>query len=174
MIGKWDNISFKTKRYREQSVHRSCDCKEKRKMESNELRNLRKRALNELWWSESVVPRKITWKTLEKTEPIQIQFLIRSTYNLLLTARNLMRFGKMDDTICGPGHIKHILSSCIISLAVPWYCPKKIAHDLKPKRVNANKTETKAAKKKELRLLKAGQISCKINGTKIENKSLVH
>ena len=64
---------------------------------------------------ESVVPRKITWKTLWKMEPIRIQFTIRSTYDLLPTPTKIMRWGMSDDAKCGlcsePGHLEHILSS---------------------------------------------------------------
>ena len=69
---------------------------------------------------ESAVPRKITWKTLWKMEPIRIQFTIRSTYDLLPTPTNLMRWGMSDDAKCGlcsePCHLEHILSSCKIAL----------------------------------------------------------
>ena len=89
---------------------------------------------------ESAVPRKITWKTLWKMEPIRIQFTIRSTYDLLPTPTNLMRWGKIDDPKCGlcsePGHLEHILSSCKTALTqrrFTWrhdMVLRKLAHHL--------------------------------------------
>ena len=58
--------------------------------------------------SESAVTRRILWHTLWKMEPIQLQFTVGSTYDLLPRPTNLMRLGKSDDAKCGlssePGH----------------------------------------------------------------------
>ena len=124
---------------------------------------------------ESAVPRKITWKTLWKMEPIRIQFTIRSTYDLLPTPTNLMRWGMSDDAKCGlcsePGHLEHILSSCKTALTqrrFTWRHDtvlRKLAHHLELKRVHANKSETKAVRKEGLKFVKAGQTVSKTNET---------
>ena len=93
-----------------------------------------------------------TWKTLWKMEPIRIQLSIRSTYDLLSTPTNLMRWGMSDDAnsglCCEPGNLEHILSSCKTTLTQRRFMwrhdtvLRKLAHHFEPKRVHANKSET--------------------------------
>ena len=104
-------------------------------------------------------------------EPNWLQFAIRSTYDLLPTPTNLMRWGKSDCAECGlcsgPGHLEHILSSCRTALTqrrFTWRHDKvlrKLAHHVELKRVNANKVETKRAKKDTIKFVKAGQTARK-------------
>ena len=170
----------------------TADCKEKRKMVTDELRNVEEEkrmaravgmASQGAWMKwESAVPRKITWNTLWKMEPIRIQFTIRSTYDLLPTPTNLMRWGMSDDAKCGlcsePGHLEHILSSCKTALTqrrFTWrhdMVLRKLAHHLELKRVNANKSDAKIEKKEEKRFVKAGQTARKANDTKVREQSV--
>ena len=125
---------------------------------------------------ESAVTRKITWNTLWKMEPIRLQFTIRSTYDLLPTPTNLMRWGKSDCAECGlcsgPGHLEHILSSCRTALTqrrFTWRHDKvlrKLAHHVELKRVNANKIKTKRVKKDTIEFVKTGQTARKKTNTK--------
>ena len=66
-----------------------------------------------------VVDRKLSWKELWKWEPASISFLIRSTYDVLPSVANLVRWGitENDKCKCGQyGSLKHTLSSCSLGL----------------------------------------------------------
>ena len=146
----------------------TADCKEKRQMVTAEVRNVEEEqrmaravgmASQGAWMKwESAVPRKITWKTLWKMEPIRIQFTIRSTYDLLPTPTNLMRWEMSDDAKCGlcsePGHLEHILSSCKTALTqrrFTWRHDtvlRKLAHHLELVRVHANKRKPKQCERR--------------------------
>ena len=68
-----------------------------------------------LSWQEMVVDRKLSWRELWKWEPARTSFLIRSTYDVLPSAANLVRWGISDDDRCKCGQygsLKHALSNC--------------------------------------------------------------
>ena len=56
-----------------------------------------------LSWQEMVVERKLSWKELWKWEPARTSFLIRSTYDVLPSAANLVRWGVSEDDKCKCG-----------------------------------------------------------------------
>ena len=128
---------------------------------------------------ESAVTRKIKWNTLLKLEPIRLQFTIRSSYDLLPTPTNLIRWEKSDYAECrlcsGFGHLEHILSSfrtMPTQRRFSWRHDKvlqKLAHHVELKRVNANKIETKRAKKKYNRIRES-----RTNAGKLTRKNTDH
>ena len=72
-----------------------------------------------LRWEEFVVHRKIGWKELWAWQPARTAFLIKSTYDMLPSPANLVRW-KISETpscICGErGTMRHILSNCTRAL----------------------------------------------------------
>ena len=72
-----------------------------------------------LSWQELVVDRKLSWKELWKWEPARTSFLIRSTYDVLPSVANLVRWGITEDDKCKCGQygsLRHTLSSCSLGL----------------------------------------------------------
>ena len=72
-----------------------------------------------LSWQEMVVERKLSWKELWKWEPARTSFLIRSTYDVLPSAANLVRWGVSEDDKCKCGQygsLRHTLSNCELGL----------------------------------------------------------
>ena len=70
-------------------------------------------------WEEEVVERKITWDEIWKWSTSRLSFLLRSTYDVLPTPRNLVRWKITDDDKCKcgkQGTLKHILSNCQLAL----------------------------------------------------------
>ena len=69
---------------------------------------------------EGVTELKFTWEDLWKTEPVRLQFLLKFTYDLLLTPSNLVPWNKKEDAACAPCKVyanpKHILSRCKVAL----------------------------------------------------------
>ena len=66
-----------------------------------------------------IVDRKLSWEELWKWEPARTSFLIRSTYDVLPSVANLVRWGitENDKCKCGQyGSLKHTLSSCSLGL----------------------------------------------------------
>lgn len=65
---------------------------------------------------EQVMGRKISWTDLWKAEPHQIQFLIKSVYDVLPSPTNLFSWGLIDTPACllcqKRGSLEHILSCC--------------------------------------------------------------
>ena len=109
----------------------------------------------------SAITTKISWNTLWKMEPIRLQFTTRC-----------------DDAKCGlcsePGHLEHILSSCKTA-RFTWRHDtllRILAHHLELKKVRANKSENKAARKEDLKFVKAGQTVNKTNETKYRDHSV--
>ena len=72
-----------------------------------------------LKWNDHVVQRKLTWKEVWAWQPARTSFLIKSTYDVLPSPANLVRWKISDDTTCKCGKkatMKHILSNCTFAL----------------------------------------------------------
>ena len=70
-------------------------------------------------WEEHVVERKIGWRDIWGWNTSRLSFLLRSTYNILPSPANLVRWKvqEVDKCWCGKlGTMKHILSSCHLAL----------------------------------------------------------
>ena len=68
-----------------------------------------------LQWQEQVVERKIGWKEIWEWTTSRLSFLMRSTYDVLPSPVNLVRWKVQEDDkcLCGErGTMKHILSNC--------------------------------------------------------------
>ena len=71
-------------------------------------------------WSESL-QRSLTWNDVWHMAPLRLSFIIRSTYDLLPSKANLVKWGKEEDPSCPlcqkRQSMEHVLSSCKVSLA---------------------------------------------------------
>ena len=70
-------------------------------------------------WQELVVERKLGWQEIWQWSTSRLSFLLRSTYDVLPSPRNLVRWkvGNDDNCRCGRvGTLKHILSNCPLAL----------------------------------------------------------
>ena len=70
-------------------------------------------------WEEHVVERKISWNEIWEWNTSRLSFLIRSTYDVLPSPVNLVRWRvqECDTCRCGKlGTMKHILSNCHLAL----------------------------------------------------------
>ena len=70
-------------------------------------------------WQEVVVERKLSWKEIWRWEPARTSFLVKSTYDVLPSAANLVRWGITDDEKCKCGQygsLRHTLSNCDLGL----------------------------------------------------------
>ena len=65
--------------------------------------------------------RRLSWSNLWKMEHSKIKFLLRSTYDVLPTPTNLLKWGLIEDPSCKwcgrPGNLEHVLSACKSALA---------------------------------------------------------
>ena len=75
-------------------------------------------------WDDAL-QRSLTWNDLWNMAPLRLNFIVRSTYDLLPSGANLARWGKTDDPKCPLCHklqtTEHVLSSCSKSLAEGRY-----------------------------------------------------
>ena len=72
-----------------------------------------------LRWEELVVNRKIAWKELWAWQPARTAFLIKSTYDVLPSPANLVRWKISESPLCKCGErgtMRHILSNCKLAL----------------------------------------------------------
>ena len=70
-------------------------------------------------WEEHVVERKVGWSDIWKWNTSRLSFLLRSTYDVLPSPVNLVRWKVQEDNKyrCGKlGTMKHILSNCNLAL----------------------------------------------------------
>ena len=70
-------------------------------------------------WDEHVVERKIGWSEIWKWNTSRLSFLLRSTYDVLPSPVNLVRWKVQEDDRCRcgkQGTLKHILSNCHLAL----------------------------------------------------------
>ena len=77
-------------------------------------------------WTKWVLPdRKLTWNDLWKFEPLRIEFLLRSVYDLLPSPANFCRWTLTDNLACPlcerRDTLDHILSSCNVALTQGRY-----------------------------------------------------
>ena len=74
---------------------------------------------------EGVTELKISWEALWKVEPVRMQFMLKSTYDLLPTPSNLVLWNKKEEAICalckGFANLRHILSCCKVALTQGRY-----------------------------------------------------
>ena len=74
---------------------------------------------------EGVTELKILWEDLWKVEPVRMQFMLKSTYDLLPTPSNLVLWNKKEEAACalckGYANLKHILSCCKVALTQGRY-----------------------------------------------------
>ena len=74
---------------------------------------------------EGVTELKISWEDLWKVEPERMQFMLKSTYDLLPTPSNLVLWNKKEDTACALckcyANLKHILSCCKVAITQGRY-----------------------------------------------------
>jgi hypothetical protein len=72
------------------------------------------------WMRWTLPDRKLTWNEIWKFEPLRLQFLLRSVYDLLPSPANLHRWSLTENPDCPlckkRGTLEHILSSCSIAL----------------------------------------------------------
>ena len=87
-------------------------------------------------WEENVVGRKIGWKEIWSWERSRTSFLIKSTYDVMPSPANLLRWKVAEDDRCRcgkKGTLRHILSNCHLSLdRYTWRHNEilKIIHDV--------------------------------------------
>lgn len=70
-------------------------------------------------WEEKVIERKVSWQEIWQWEPARTSFLIRSTYDMLPSPTNLVRWKITDDDMCrcgAKGTFWHILSNSPLGL----------------------------------------------------------
>ena len=70
-------------------------------------------------WEEFVVERKISWREIWEWSTSRLSFLIRSTYDVLPSPVNLVRWNIQSEDMCRCGKLgtlKHILSNCSLAL----------------------------------------------------------
>ena len=131
---------------------------------------------------ESAIRKSVSWNELWKMEPLRIKFLLRSTYDLLPTPTNLVRWGLTQDEKCPlcsqPCHLEHVLSSCKVALSQHRYTwrhnsvLKVLAHHLDLHRLRMNKE--KVVEQKSIRFVKAGSdsnVNTKVTTSCILNKA---
>ena len=64
---------------------------------------------------ELVIGRKLSWKELWAWEPARLSFLVKSTYDMVPSPANLVRWKVSEDIKCQRGQyetLRHILSAC--------------------------------------------------------------
>ena len=68
-----------------------------------------------LRWEEEVTEQRLNWKEIWEWEPARRSFLLKSTYEMLPTPANLVRWKISEDDKCKCGKVgtlRHILSAC--------------------------------------------------------------
>ena len=119
-------------------------------------------------WEEKVIERKLSWNEIWHWNTSRLSFLIRSTYDVLPSPSNLVRWkvSNEDKCRCGKlGTLKHILSNC--SLALERYTWRhnevlKIIFDVTGKQldlINAGKRPQKYTQKRSMTFVRSGQKS---------------
>ena len=103
---------------------------------------------------EGVTELKISWEDLWKVEPVRMEFMLKSIYDLLPTPSNLVLWNKKEEAACalckGCANLKHILSCCKVTLTQGRY---SWCHD-QVLRVIAESRETKGGEKQKVNLAK--------------------
>src|SRR3984885_216736 len=67
----------------------------------------------------------MTWNDIWKMAPVRLSYIIRSMYDLLPSAANLVKWGKINDDKCPlcqkKQMLEHVMSACKVSLAQGRY-----------------------------------------------------
>ena len=119
-------------------------------------------------WEENVIERKLSWNEIWNWSTSRLSFLVRSTYDVLPSPTNLVRWKvSMDEKCrCGKrGTLKHILSNCAKGLdRYTWRHNEvlKILHRVTEEqieKVNSGKRPQKLAVKNRVPFVRPGQKS---------------
>ena len=121
-----------------------------------------------LRWEENVIERKLSWTEVWNWSTSRLSFLVRSTYDVLPSPVNLVRWkiSVEEKCICGKrGTLKHILSNC--SKALDRYTWRhnevlKILYRVTKQRIeqiNSGKMPQKPAKRGRIPFARPGQKS---------------
>ena len=119
-------------------------------------------------WEENVIERKLSWNEIWNWRTSRLSFLVRSTYDVLPSPKNLVRWNVSNDDkcICGKqGTLKHILSNCPRALGrYTWRHNEvlKIIYDVTKAQIdqfNSGKRPQKPLKKQKLTFVRPGQTS---------------
>ena len=119
-------------------------------------------------WEENVIERKVSWGEIWNWSTSRLSFLVRSTYDVLPSPANLVRWKiSSDDTCrCGKhGTMKHILSNCAMALErYTWRHNQvlKIIHRItkdQMDKINGGKRPQKQAVKQRISFVRPGQQS---------------
>ena len=117
-------------------------------------------------WEDKVIERKLSWKEIWSWTTSRLSFLVRSTYDVLPSPTNLVRWKISDDKNCRCGKLgtlKHILSNCGRSLErYTWRHNEvlKIIFDVSRKQIeqiNIGKKPKKQGKRRIMSFVKEGQ-----------------
>ena len=100
-------------------------------------------------WEEGIVERKIGWNEIWQWNTSRLSFLIRSTYDVLPSPANLVKWKIAEDDKCRCGHtpgtMKHTLSNCRLALnRYTWRHNEvlKVLHETAKQQVDAHAYET--------------------------------
>ena len=119
-------------------------------------------------WEENVVERKLSWNEIWNWNMSRLSFLLRSTYDVLPSPANLVRWKVSDDDNCRCGKrgtLKHILSNCTKALdRYTWRHNEvlKIIHRVTKEqieRINSGKRPQKPSRKQQISFVRSGQQS---------------
>ena len=119
-------------------------------------------------WEEKVVERKLTWTEIWDWTTSRLSFLVRSTYDVLPSPTNLVKWNVSTDNNCRCGKrgtLKHILSNC--SRALDRYTWRhnevlKVILDVTKKQIaliNSGKRPSLPASKQFISFVRPGQQS---------------
>ena len=118
-------------------------------------------------WEDKVIERKLGWKEIWSWTTSRLSFLVRSTYDVLPSPSNLVRWKISSDNKCRCGKLgtlKHILSHCGRSLdRYTWRHNEvlKIIFDVTSKQIdliNSGKKPQKRGTRRFMPFLKEGQV----------------
>lgn len=121
-------------------------------------------------WEESVIERKIGWKEIWQWTTSRTSFLIRSTYDVLPSPSNLVRWRIAENGNCRCGRrgtMKHILSNCQLALDRYTWRHNLILNilcnclDEHLRNVNAGRRPQKRIPQNSIFFMKAGEVSRK-------------
>ena len=116
-------------------------------------------------WND-IEPIKLSWKSLIAMEPLAISFLLRSAYDLLPNATNLILWGYTDSDLylckSDRGTLHHVLSACPQSFQMyPWRHNKvlKMVTDSLIAQCETANQQPVTAKEPRIQFLKEGESS---------------
>ena len=119
-------------------------------------------------WEENVAERKLSWNEIWNWNTSRLSFLVRSTYDVLPTPANLVKWNVANEDTCRcgkKGTLKHILSNCVKALdRYTWRHNEvlKIIFQVTKEqieRINSGKRPQKPARKQKISFVRPGQQS---------------